>query len=81
MTKRTDTTSAWIIWDTARDSFNVGQSALFPHLSNAEIVASNLDINSNGFKMRNTGTDYNANGGTYIFAAFSEFPFKNALAR
>jgi len=81
MTKRTDTTSAWIIWDTARDTINVAGAALFPHLSNAEIVATNLDILSNGFKMRNTGTDYNASGGTYIFAAFSSNPFKNSLAR
>jgi hypothetical protein len=81
MTKRTDTTSAWIIWDTARDTINVAGAALFPHLSNAEVVATNLDILSNGFKMRNTGTDYNANGGTYIFAAFASNPFKNSLAR
>jgi len=36
---------------------------------------------SNGFKVRNLGGGWNASGGTYVYAAFSEHPFKNALAR
>jgi hypothetical protein len=40
------------------------------------------DFLSNGFKPRNVvANETNVNGGTYIFAAFAEHPFKNALAR
>jgi hypothetical protein len=40
-----------------------------------------MDYLSNGFKLRNTATGSNASGGTYIFAAFAESPFKYARAR
>ena len=35
-----------------------------------------IDFLSNGFKVRNTNTDYNDNGETIVFAAFAEAPFK-----
>jgi hypothetical protein len=44
-------------------------------------VADVYDLLSNGFKLRTTTTGSNASGGTYIYAAFAENPFKNALAR
>jgi hypothetical protein len=40
-----------------------------------------MDILSNGFKNRSSTTLNNLNGGTYIYAAFAENPFKNANAR
>jgi len=40
-----------------------------------------LDFLSNGFKMRAGNAGDNASGGTYIFAAFAESPFKYSLAR
>ena len=84
--KRTDTgsTESWQVYDTARDTYNTTAANLYPNLSNAEVTdnsGQNIDIVSNGFKLRNTNSRLNANGGTYIFAAFSEFPFKSALAR
>jgi hypothetical protein len=81
MIKRTDTTANWRILDTARDTFNVEQYELYPNLSNAEGTFASLDGLSNGFKIRNSDASYNANGGTYIFAAFASNPFKNSLAR
>jgi hypothetical protein len=39
-----------------------------------------MDIVSNGFKSR-SATEYNASGGTYIYAAFAENPLKYANAR
>jgi len=83
MFKRTDTTSDWVMLDTARDTFNAAANMLFPHASNAEAnVGAILDTLSNGFKLRYAGgTSINTSGGTYIFAAFAEHPFKNALAR
>ena len=35
-----------------------------------------VDFLSNGFKVRNTNTDYNDDGETIVFAAFAEAPFK-----
>jgi hypothetical protein len=40
-----------------------------------------MDILSNGFKRRDTNTDVNASGGTYVYLAFAEAPFKYANAR
>jgi hypothetical protein len=43
-----------------------------------------IDIVSNGFKNRGNGASaafINGSGGTYIYAAFAEMPFKYSLAR
>jgi hypothetical protein len=40
-----------------------------------------IDILSNGFKVRDSTTYVNASGGTYIYMAFAENPFKYSLAR
>ena len=80
--KRTDTTDYWYIWDTARDPDNVVEAKLEANDSSAEYTSADwLDILSNGFKIRNSGNDINASGGTYIYAAFAEHPFKHARAR
>jgi hypothetical protein len=84
MLKRTDSTSGWFIWDTARDTFNAMSRDLGAHSSAAEQAffgTGMLDATSNGFKMRSSDSNVNANGGTYIFMAFAESPFKNSLAR
>jgi hypothetical protein len=85
MIKRTDAGGDnWIIHDTARSANNVMGFELYPSASAAESGAlTRLDALSNGFKIRvdSTASNYNANGGTYIFAAFAENPFKYSLAR
>ena len=40
-----------------------------------------IDFVSNGFKLRTTFDNMNASGGTYIYLAFAEAPFKYANAR
>jgi len=81
LTKRTDTISDWIIYDTSRNTYNVTDLRLYPNLSTAETQAGAMDLLSNGFKLRDTGASQNASGGTYIYAAYAENPFKNSLAR
>ena len=83
MIKRTDAATSWFIHDTARDTYNVTNLNLYPNLSAAEELQTtwNLDMVSNGIKIRGTSTELNASGGTYIVAAFAENPFKNANAR
>jgi hypothetical protein len=79
--KRSNSTGDWYIWDTARNTYNVVNSILLPNSSAAETTATSIDILSNGFRLRNTTTGFNASGSTYIYAAFAENPFKNSLAR
>jgi hypothetical protein len=87
--KRTDSTGGWNLYDSTRNPYNVADLILQPNNSNAEASGitfpSAIDFLSNGFKTRNYDATYgpniNANGGTYIYMAFAENPFKNALAR
>jgi hypothetical protein len=81
--KRTDSTGNWLIWDTTRNTYNLTDLPLYPNLSNSEASEPTraIDILSNGFKLRSTGTDVNASSGNYIIYAAAENPFKYALAR
>ena len=82
MYKRADLTENWAILDSARDVSNVVGNQLTPNSSSAEGTgSSNIDIVSNGFKMRSATAGGNVSNGTYIFAAFAESPFKYARAR
>jgi hypothetical protein len=50
--------------------------------SGAESTAYNIiDFLSNGFKLRIADLTWNDSGGTYIYAAFAEAPFKYSTAR
>jgi len=82
MIKRTDAVGNWEVLDSSRNPSNAANLALYPNLSNVEDTSPTDDFLSNGFKIR-TATDSNQNtsGGTYIYAAFAENPFKYANAR
>lgn len=85
MIKKIDgSTGDWIFYDTERDTYNAATERLYSNLNNGSTTASDhdLDILSNGFKVRNgTNTNFNEDGRNYIFAAFAETPFKNSRAR
>jgi hypothetical protein len=76
---------SWRLFDTARDTYNVCGNQLIPNLSDAEygpgVTGTAVDILSNGFKLRDTFEAWNANGATYIYAAFAESPFNYSRAR
>jgi hypothetical protein len=78
--KRTDTTGNWYVWDTSRNTYNVLGEALYLDLATPGGTGTDLDILSNGFKLR-SNSGYNANGGTYIYCAWAENPFKYSRAR
>jgi len=78
--KRTDTADQWFAHDTSMNPSNLVNLQLKPNQSSAE-ASTALDIVSNGFKIRNDFTGNNVSAGTYIYAAFAENPFQNALAR
>ena len=73
--------SFWNIVDTARNSYNVINTQLYPNSSAAEGTVSVVDTLSNGFKIRTTNTDFNSNTNTYIYMAFAESPFQFSNAR
>ena len=80
--KRTDAVATWFILDTSRSTYNVMMNELYPNTSGAEVATSNdIDALSNGFKLRLTAVALNASGGTYVYMAFAENPFKYSLAR
>ena len=83
MIKRTDSTGSWFMVDTSRNTYNLTDLSLYANLTDAEGASAShcIDILSNGFKCKGVGTNINASGGTYIYMAFAENPFKNALAR
>jgi len=85
MLKKTDTSSDWWIYDSARQNYNVMGPILYANNSDAEYATDvstfGRDLLSNGFKVRNAQVTVNGNGATYIYAAFAEAPFNYARAR
>jgi len=82
LTKRSDAIESWRIGDSSRSPYNAVQLELFANLSNAEENNSNeIDYLSNGFKIRTSSSSHNASGGTYIYMAFAEMPFKYSRSR
>jgi hypothetical protein len=82
MIKNTSGTGLWIIADATINSSNVVSTYLQAQGSNAEYTGySWIDLLSNGFKARNTGSSFNTDGSTMIYFAFAESPFKNSRAR
>ena len=81
--KRTDISGdIWGILDSSRNTYNVVNRRLEAHNSSSEQSDYNImDFLSNGFKLRDTDRSWNGSGGTFIYAAFAENPFKYALAR
>ena len=75
----------WVLVDTERMTYNILPNTwLAANQSHAEGTMSSgydLDILSNGFKLRVAGGTNNVSGQTYIYMAFAENPFKNSLAR
>jgi hypothetical protein len=79
--------SGWQMNDSSRNTYNPEDAVLRADLSNAENIGGYgnvMDFLSNGFKLRTTDTNYNSSSttyGPYIYIAFAENPFRNALAR
>ena len=67
----------WLIHDTKRSPFNEAELQLSANATTAEETSTDyneIDILSNGFKMRGTGTWSNGSGRSYIYIAFAEAP-------
>ena len=80
LVKRTDSTGDWYIFDNKITPSNQVQSYQNSNKAEADhdVSAYYMDILSNGFKWRGSGSELNASGGTYIYAAFAEASFVNS---
>jgi hypothetical protein len=81
MIKNTEGTDNWNIYDNKRLGYNTNYSFLIANESNAENTTTstaNLDILSNGFKVRASTGHLNTSGDKYIYMAFAESPFVNS---
>ena len=82
MIKSSSASGEWGISDAARDQYNVVSNVLLAESSGADNTGFVLlDFTSNGFKLRNTNANRNANGTTYIYSAFASHPQKSSRAR
>jgi hypothetical protein len=79
MIKASSFSTEWLMLDTARSDFNFVNDRLQADSSAAEDTVADMDILSNGFKMRSALMNNNA--ATFIYAAFAENPFQYARAR
>jgi hypothetical protein len=75
MTKRTDATSNWHMYDAKRDVDNSVRAELRANTTDSEVDVERVDFLSNGIKTRNTGAAMNTSGGSYIYMCFAESPF------
>jgi len=78
--KMTSSTENWYINDNKREPFNDdAMTVLYPNLNNADgALNDEIDLLSNGFKVRRNDNGSNTSGSTYIYMAFAENPFVTA---
>tara|TARA_R110002073_G_scaffold28979_2_gene91523 strand:- start:453 stop:1490 length:1038 start_codon:yes stop_codon:yes gene_type:complete len=75
MLKRTDTAGErWNIKDNKRDGYNQTDPVLTADSTGAEYNDAQMDLLSNGFKIRTSAISTNASGGTYIYMAIAAAP-------
>ena len=77
MIKSRSSSSTWHLADNKRAGYNPRNYRIQPNDANAQYTGSeiNTDFLAQGFKLRNTDTDTNGGGPTYIYLAFAENPF------
>ena len=78
--RRADSDSHWFLNDNKREGFNGSGSndAQLVNTNSADTDDNRIDFLSNGFKVRTTDGDVNANGGNYIYLAIAESPLVNS---
>ena len=78
LTKQTDTSGDWLLWDTARDINNPSITVCIPNGTQGEENGGTqqVDLLSNGIKFRGTAGSMSGN---LIWAAFAENPFSSPV--
>jgi len=75
--KSSDAGDNWMMYDHKRPGYNVTDEALHPNSAVGEYdnANANLDILSNGFKLRSSFGWVNQSSHTYMYMAFAKHPF------
>ena len=81
MTKRTNGTGSWCVYNDKMLGYNADNDQLLANDNGAAGTGNNLDLLSNGFKLRVSTAESNASGGEFICAAFAEFPFVSSNSK
>jgi hypothetical protein len=82
MVKNASVSNSWRLWDSERPGYNLTNLYLTPDSSGSEgAINIDVDLTSNGFKLRGSNSSINGSGNTIIYLAFAENPFKYANAR
>jgi len=78
--RNSSATGNWEIFDTKRSTYNLMHATLYADTTGAEYTGTGnqIDVLSNGFKVRNEDTNTNDSGETTVFMAFAEQPFVNS---
>jgi hypothetical protein len=82
--KQSSAANSWRIYDSTRDPHNLSVHYLAPDVADVQNTSSNttdIDILSNGFKIRGNASTINTSGATYVYGAFAEAPLKYSKAR
>ena len=74
MIKRTDGADTWTMYDNKRLGYNVDNNPLFANANTTESTDDDLDILSNGFKIRRNSGRINTDGANMVYMAFAEAP-------
>jgi len=79
--KNSSSANSWAIYDSARDIINPADHRVHPDLNNSELSDGyNIDLLSNGFKIRTDVGFINTLNNWYFGIAFAERPFKYSNA-
>ena len=68
--KKHNDTANWMMYDNKREGYNVDNDHLKPNTNEAEGTSDDLDLLSNGFKLRTSGSGENS--GNFIYMAFGQ---------
>ena len=75
MVKSTSSGGAWQIYDSKRQTFNDGSQPCLKANTNDVQFTKNVELLSNGIKLRDSTSDANGSGVSYIYLAFASSPF------
>ena len=75
---KTSSSTNWHIYDNKRLGYNIDNDMQRANIQNADATDDDLDMLSNGFKLRRVTTALNTDGDTYVYMAFAEQPFVNS---
>ena len=71
--KNRDASQEWVIYDNKRNGYNTaGNEKLLMDLDHAESDITEVDIFSNGFRLKNTGNQTNANANLMVYYAVGQ---------